>query len=115
MRDIEFRCWSYNSNTMQDWGELKKHGDFYRLLYMSDKYPMMQYTGLKDKNGVKIFEGDILDLDPPYFLPAKVVYCDSDAAFKFEYTDDSADHLSDYYPDELEIIGNIHENQELLS
>lgn len=72
-----------------------------------------QYTGLTDKNGRKIFEGDVLlvsDTDT-----AIVEYDETAAMFMavFGYTDSDYTSLCNQYPD-IEIIGNIHDNPELL-
>lgn len=74
-----------------------------------------QFTGLKDKNGKEIYEGDILvDLseypnkdsyDPVYF---------SGDAFYCECSGWGVQLLSDTNEEDLEIIGNIYENPELL-
>ena len=70
-----------------------------------------QYTGLKDKNGKKIFEGDTV-----WFGDEKergVVYFDNSCsrfAVRFGTFDAAFDHL---YSNELEIIGNVHDNPEL--
>lgn len=73
-----------------------------------------QCTGLKDANGNLIYEGDMLLLDPddPYAL---VVWDKDVAMFCLEqedvcYTFDNCGYL----PQEMEVIGNIHENPELL-
>ena len=77
-----------------------------------------QYTGLTDKNGKKIFEGDIIDT-PDRLV--KVVWFEGNAQFDLHfirYKDDVTTtnfkgiHMRDLK--EYEVIGNIHDNSELL-
>ncbi len=79
-----------------------------------------QYTGLCDKNGVKIFEGDAVttDIARPYLI---VEY--RDGAFMFNCNDGGKDYYDIMLPimDEPhesykygEVIGNIHDNPDLL-
>lgn len=83
-----------------------------------DEFPyiLMQSTGLKDKNGVEIFEGDLVEHDDNIngtwetFEACEIVY-DVDYA-QFCFKNDASNFLS-YYRN-LCIIGNIHENPELL-
>jgi len=81
-------------------------------------------TGLKDKNGKKIFEGDIVKKHDPQFpgydeATGQIIYCSERMGFRIDLI--SGDDWSFYYPDgsnwsasQLKIIGNIFEYPELL-
>ena len=74
-----------------------------------------QYTGLKDKNGKKIFDGDI-GVHREYECIGKIVWNDDEAGFYFcTLLEDGMfeeEHLYDYA--DCEVIGNIYDNPELL-
>ena len=77
-----------------------------------------QFTGLTDKNGKKIFEGDIVlypwnDQDKPERFTIK--FKDGQfVASPVKETEDYWDFMVGGYSKEMEIIGNIHDNPELL-
>ncbi len=58
MREIKFRIWDKKFKQMLDWEFLK---NCYCDKLNNNEYKIMQYTGLLDKNGKEIYEGDILN------------------------------------------------------
>ena len=99
-------------------------GDF-AIIYQQEptveKYPVYadtvgQYTGMKDKNGKRIFEGDIIDFsDRSYSDGYGVVRYDAEGTeFEFVYDDHYEGLGRCYYPEDVEVIGNIYDNPELL-
>jgi len=117
MREIKFRAYSRGEGMgyfndlywFEEHGVHDSSGDgFY------SEYVIMQFTGLKDKNGKKIYEGDILkqaiSLSGPYLdKVAKVVFYHGSFLAK---TTLGAEHQ--IVENWVEVIGNIYENPELL-
>lgn len=82
-------------------------------LPLIDNSTIGQYTGLTDKNGKNIFEGDILYSD---ICKSKVVVYDEESAAFCLYDKSivSPQYLGRYNTEYFEIIGNIHDNPEML-
>ena len=81
-----------------------------------DPETVCQFTGLYDKNGRKIFEGDIVNFynDDGEFSPYEVRWQDSGFSVLMNGNPDLFDELDDFFSRRCEIIGNIYDNPELL-
>ena len=78
------------------------------------KYELMQFTGLLDRNGVEIYEGDIVrEYDDYDGEPAIIDWNTDDACFRINY-DGESDGFYNIDSTMIEVIGNIYENPELL-
>ena len=106
MREIKFRAWGGLPNRMIDnvsTGTIHIFGDKGEQIHSSGCI-FMQFTGILDKNGKEIYEGDILDFENSYVTEI----CWKNNGFRLN--DDSIrSDLSHGL-----VIGNIHENPELL-
>jgi uncharacterized phage protein (TIGR01671 family) len=129
MREIKFRAWDILDNRFAISDNLIITNDgFFRGFTAfennetSTRLILEQYTGLKDKNGREIYEGDLI-LQPEFVDRGDSQYDDcvfqvqwnSDAAcFVFIDVKDKYNQYCIYDLDHISIIGNIHENPELL-
>lgn len=79
------------------------------------KTPLEQFTGLRDKNGKEIYEGDILSV-VEFKAPIVVGWKESHATFVLRKNGWMYDHYfgQGAEAEQCEVIGNIHENAELL-
>lgn len=96
--------------------ELYCIGDGITYMVLAEDLVLMQSTGLKDKNGEEIFEGDIVDYKG---RKAIIKWHGSYASFIYRFVDELNERVSEWHPLFLayyhfEVIGNIYENPELL-
>lgn len=71
-----------------------------------------QFTGVSDKNGAKIFEGDIAVIDG--YETGVIEWADDTASFVIRYEENDVTDFNRYWGYNLEVIGNIIDNPELL-
>jgi hypothetical protein len=113
MREIKFRAWdghSMRGTGKNDWFSVRNDGFISSNNHDGFESILMQYIGLKDKNGEEIYEGDIVHnydvmdswIDEVIFMPEFGYVC--------------KDSLDPVYEcaSEVEVIGNIYEHPELV-
>ena len=111
----KFRAWDKETKTMNGMAEIYRNRNQEIELHPRDEnIILMQSTGLHDKNGKEIFEGDIvLVLDSPY----TVFYDNERGSYRLKPHDDrwNVDYMSNFsHGGNFEVVGNIYENPELL-
>ena len=113
MKEIKFRLWcqSYKEWEKDAW-YVSPEG---KACVLKDRYPLnpenhilMQYTGLKDKNGKEIWEGDIIEVGKNFI--GKIEFDKSEAKFCYK-TPTSTVGLYGFHG---EVIGNVYQNPELI-
>ena len=115
MRKIKFRVWcnhlkkyiyDYLTGTSVSLNDLFKNGSM-----VNDKNTLVfeQYIGLKDCNGIEVYEGDLIQDIDYGIMECKYLH----GSFVWYSKNGFNIKLMNYIPN-IEVIGNIHENQELL-
>jgi uncharacterized phage protein (TIGR01671 family) len=129
MRDIKFRCWDTENKEMLEVQELDYEDSYngqpmIRTTMYSDYFDtedmiLMQYVGLKDKNGKEIYEGDIVKFrfkDDREEFPDLIGYIEYQTTFTaFRIMSNQGSFKIDITEIKfIEVIGNIYKNPELL-
>lgn len=136
MREIKFRGRSTKSGNWLFGDLLHNRGKVYvapvegfffdgatEADFEADPATVGQYTGLKNREGIEIFDGDVLCVNGRYYklvkyIPVKAAFCMANIA---ELSYDDIDPWTSVYHDwwentrrTINVIGNIHDNPELL-
>lgn len=123
MRELKFRAWYkpekkmiYNiQNEFEERIELGM--DCFSDYLKNDDFIVEQYTGIKDKNGKEIYEGDLVSCGTIDGNPVGLVGFRTEFGC-WEVLDPKhafgGENFTEHYCNEMEVVGNIHENPELL-
>jgi uncharacterized phage protein (TIGR01671 family) len=112
-REIKFKAWDFVNKKMHDVGDIYEQSLFNRCgEFVYGEVVFLQYTKLQDKNGKEIYEGDVIESKNE----RKGEYRKGVVVFEAENVCQSGFNFGSvgWYQDEIEVIGNIYENPELL-
>lgn len=122
MREYKFRAWDMVHEEMIHWDQYKD--EMVSNDFEDDELKIMQWTGVKDTKGKDIYEGDIIQFDPPHHLKHSsknksenyVVRYIADKSFRGIKEKKSSIIILNLInaQEGLRVLGNIFENPELI-
>ena len=120
MREIKFRAWDKEKNMWTNFKIFdnstffmdKNTGVWFNKNHKEyERFELMQYTGVKDKNGKEIYEGDIIICKYGPQIAMEVKWVDEGFRTLGKY---DGDNYVGFVKNNAEVIGNIYENKNLL-
>jgi len=119
-REIKFRAW--DGHSFQEDFHINPDGLPVLHRYCiygapgdpAPQYKLMQYTGLKDKNGVEIYDGDIVCAKCSKGVMDQIAAVVQESACEWSWGEYGTIYLALIYHEDTEVIGNIHQNPDLL-
>ena len=125
MNNLKFRAWDKKHKEMFEVIKIEFHPNIFYMakepawivIRAKNEIELMQSTGLKDKNGVEIYEGDIIDVGTRIPFLNKIQRDEETAYLKLvpldkRWTESYFTNFED--KNRYEVVGNIYENKELL-
>ena len=119
MRTIKFRAWNKNTKRMIDWQEILNEWTELKWVFDDPVMELMQFTGLTDKNGKEIYEGDIVRLNYHYDSYGRnetnelrnyvVEWWNKAGSWSLKESGKTFDEVT-----KGEVMGNIYENPDLI-
>ena len=120
MREIQHLVWAEDNLIVHCPPRGHEFSEWFTVILNGWEYQLMQSTGLKDKNGVEIYEGDILKLNAIFLAPNdKIGYLEYSPKYGYSIIfEGNRLYRQEYWAStnklNYEVIGNIYENPELL-
>lgn len=132
---VNYRFWDTKERVMLDWdcmcqtafnctrkegNEIQRYGLMYFVFTTPQRFIPLQCTGLRDKNGKLMFEGDIVHKSGSKFNGEKILseieWCETSAHFVYsDYIGIGGSHeFRTGTAGKMEVLGNIYENPELI-